>query len=124
MTTRSDTRRLVLIRLLAVLGLGWGTAHLARPGSLVDAVCPEYPRSRVWVVRVLGARLLLQHAAVLAAPGTRLVGAASGVDLLHAASMVPLLRLPRYRRAALVSGGVAALSAAVFPAVVPRPVGK
>ena len=121
---RPGTRRLVLIRMLAALGLTWGVALLARPRPLVDALCPEYPRSRVWVVRVLGARLLVQHAGVLVAPGARLVGAASGVDLLHAASMVPLLRSPRYRRAALVSGGVAAVSAAVFPAVVPRPGGK
>ena len=121
--TRPDTRRVVLTRLLAALGLTWGAALLLRPRALVDALCPEYPRSRVWVVRVLGARLLAQYAGVLAAPGARLVGAASGVDLLHAASMVPLLRSPRYRRAALVSGGVAAVSAAVLPAVVPRPGG-
>ncbi len=124
MNARAEHVRRTLTRLLAGLGIGWGLALLLRPGAVADRLCPEYPRSRVWVVRVLGARLLLQHAAVLARPGVRLVGVASGVDLLHAASMVPLLRLPRYRRAALVSGGVAALSAAVFPAVVPRPVGK
>ncbi|MDP9391131.1 MAG: hypothetical protein M3P89_07065 [Actinomycetota bacterium] len=113
-------RRRALTRLLASLGAGWGLALFARPLATVDRLCPEYPRSRVWVVRLLGARLLAQHAAVLAAPGGRLVGAASGIDLLHAATMVPLLREPRYRRAALVSGGVAAVSAAVLPAVAPR----
>ena len=113
--------RRAVTRLLASLGAGWGLTLLARPRATVDRLCPEYPRSRVWVVRLLGARLLAQHAAVLAAPGGRLVVAASGIDLLHAATMVPLLREPRYRRAALISGGVAALSAAVFPAAAPRP---
>ena len=112
--------RRALTRLLASLGAGWGLALLVRPRAAVDRLCPEYPRSRIWVVRLLGARLLAQHAAVLAAPGGRLVVAASGIDLLHAATMVPLLRQPRYRRAAVVSGGVAAVSAAVFPAVLPR----
>ena len=116
----NGTRR-ALSRLLALLGAGWGLALLVRPRATVDRLCPEYPRSRIWVVRVLGARLLVQHAAVLAAPGGRLVAAASGVDLLHAATMVPLLREPRYRRAARSSGGVAAAAAAVLPAVVPRP---
>jgi hypothetical protein len=78
----------------------------------------------VWVVRILGARLLAQHAAVLIAPRGRLVAAASGIELLHAATMVPLLQQPRYRRAALISGGVAAASAVVFPAVAPRSAGR
>jgi hypothetical protein len=116
----NDGRRRRATRLLAVLGAGWGLALLLRPEDVVDRLCPEFPRSRRWVARVLGARLVVQHAALLAAPDPRLVGAASGIDLLHAASMVPLLRHPRYRRAALVSGGVAAASAAVLPAVVPR----
>ena len=101
-------RRRVLTRLLASLGAGWGLTLLARPRATVDRLCPEYPRSRVWVVRLLGARLLAQHAAVLAAPGGRLVVAASGIDLLHAATMVPLLRSGRYGSAARISGGVAA----------------
>jgi hypothetical protein len=121
MTPRADHPRRTLTRLLAGLGVGWGLALLLRPDAVVDRLCPEYPRSRLWVARVLGARLVGQHAALLAAPQNRLVGAASGIDLLHAATMVPLLRSPRYRRAALVSGGVAAVSAAVFPAVAPPP---
>ena len=122
-TLMRNGRRRALIRLLALLGAGCGLALFARPRAVVDHLCPEYPRSRVWVVRLLGARLLAQHAAVLAAPEGRLVAAASGVDLLHAATMVPLLREPRYRRAALISGGVAAVSAAVFPAAAPRSTG-
>ena len=120
--TRNGGRRRAT-RLLSVLAAGWGLALLLRPADVVDRLCPEFPRSRLWTARVLGGRLLVQHVLMLAAPDPRVVGAASGVDLLHAASMVPLLRYPRYRRAALVSGGVAAASAAVFPAVVPRSAG-
>ena len=120
--TRNGPRRRTT-RLLAGLGAGWGLLLLLRPADVVDRLCPEFPRSLLWTARVLGGRLVVQHVAVLAAPGTRLVGAASGIDLLHAASMVLLIRYPRYRRAALISGGVAAVSAAVFPAVCPRPHG-
>ncbi len=122
--TQDDHVRRTLTRLLAALGLGWALALLLRPRALVARLCPEFPRSRLWVARVLGARLLVQHSAVLAGPAAPLVRVASGVELLHAASMVPLLRSPRYRRAALISGGIAALSAAVFPAVPPRPGGR
>ena len=117
----TNDRRRTGTRSLAGLGAGWGLVLLLCPGAVAERLCPEYPRSRLWVARVLGARLVLQHAAVLAAPRSALVGAASGIDLLHAASMVPLLRSPRYRRAALISGGVAAVSAAVLPAVAMPP---
>jgi hypothetical protein len=119
MTTRTGRRR-AGTRVLAGLGAGWGLVLLLRPRAVADRLCPEFPRSRLWIARVLGARLLVQNTALLAAPDGRLVTAASGIDLLHAASMVPLLRSPRYRRAALISGGVAAASAAVFPTVAPR----
>ncbi len=107
-------------RVLSGVGAAWGLALLLRPRQVVAALCPELPRSRIWVVRVLGARLVAQHAAVLAAPDAPLVRAASAVYLLHAVSMVPLLRSARYRRPALISGGVAAAYAALAPAVAGR----
>jgi hypothetical protein len=91
-----------------VAGGVWGLALLIRPHRVVAALCPEFPESRMWVVRVLGARLVAQHAVVLTGPRTPVVRAAAVVDAVHAASMVPLLAVPRYRRAALVSGGAAA----------------
>jgi hypothetical protein len=72
-------------------------------------------------VPLLGARLVVQHGAVLAVPGARTVRVGSVVDLLHAASMVPLARSVPYRRAAVVSGAVAAGYAVLAPAVAPRP---
>ena len=115
-----DDRRRRLTRLLAGTGAAWGLTLLARPDEVVAALCPELPRSRRWAVRLLGARLLVQHAAVLAVPEPGVVRAGSAVDLLHAASMVPLVRSARYRRAALISGAVATGYAALAPAVAPR----
>ena len=104
-------------RLLAALSGTWGLLLLLRAGPLVEAVCPEFPESEQWVVRLLGGRLVVQHALVLSRPTSGRVRAAAAVDVLHAASMVPLLWSPRYRRAAVVSGGFAALYAATAPRV-------
>ena len=75
-----------------------------RSGSWTGSV-PELPHDRVVLVRLLGARLVLQHGAVLLEPHAVLVRAGSAVDLLHAASMVPFVASARYGRAARISGG-------------------
>jgi hypothetical protein len=116
-----DDRRRRLTRLLSGAGAVWGLTLLAAPGRVVDALCPELPRSRRWGVPLLGARLVVQHGAVLAVPAARTVRIGSVVDLLHAASMVPLARSAPYRRAAVVSGAVAAGYAVLAPAVAPQP---
>jgi hypothetical protein len=95
-------------------------ALLTRPRSVVDAVAPAFPRERLWLVRLLGLRLVTQHGAVLAAPTTGLVRLGSAVDLAHAATMVPFVASPRYGRAARISGGLAAAYAAVALAAAPR----
>ena len=118
--TAADRGRRALTRLLAGLGVGCGVALLARPRRMADAVAPGFPRDRLWVVRLLGARLVVQHGAVLTAPSAGLVRLGSAVDLVHAASMVPLVASPRYGRAARISGGLAAAYAAVALAVAPR----
>ena len=98
----------MLTRLLSTCGVLAGLVLLVRPDAALDRLASEFPRDRRWVVRLLGARLVAQHAAVLAAPRPAVVRAAAGVDLLHAATTVPLLRSPRYGRAARISGAVAA----------------
>jgi hypothetical protein len=115
-------RRLELVatRLLPALGLAAGGLLLARPRRVVDAVAPQVPRQRLWLVRALGVRLLVQHGAVLARPERPVVRASAAVDLLHAASMVPFLASPRYGRAARISGGGAAAYAAVALAATSR----
>ena len=113
-------RRRTITRLLAGLGAASGLALLARPQPVVDRVCPELPRDRVFLARLLGLRLLLQHGAVLLEPHPVLVRAASAVDLVHAASMVPFAASARYGRAARLSGALCAVYAAVATAVAPR----
>ena len=106
-------------RLFAGLGVASGAVLMARPQQVLDALAPAFPRDRLWLARVLGARLVAQHGAVLAAPSPRLVRLGSAVDLLHAASMVPFVASPRYGRAARISGGLAAAYAAVALAAAP-----
>lgn len=117
--TKNDSRR-PMTRLLAGLGVASGLALVTRPQQVVDRLSPAFPSDRLWLVRALGTRLLLQHAAVLAVPGGRLVRYGSAVDLVHAASMVPFMASPRYGPAARISGGLAAAYAAVAPAVAAR----
>jgi hypothetical protein len=102
------TPRAALERVPPAAGLVAGLVLLARPEPALRRLAPEFPRERRWVVRVLGARLAVQHAAVLARPRQPVLRAAAGVDLLHAATMAPLVRSRRYGRAARVSGAVAA----------------
>ena len=87
---------------------------------MVDRLAPALPADRRWLVRALGVRLVVQHGAVLVSPSPALIRAGSAVDLLHAASMVPFVTSPRYGRAARISGGLAAVYAAVALAAAPR----
>jgi hypothetical protein len=118
--TAPDRARLRLTRLLAGAGVATGAALLARPQRIADAVAPAFPRERLWLVRLLGARLVVQHGAVLTAPTAGWVRLGSAVDLAHAATMVPFVASPRYGRAARISGGLAAAYAAVALALAPR----
>jgi hypothetical protein len=71
----------------------------------------------VWVrrtVRVLGARYLLQSTLGLAVHRQWLRAADSGVDVIHALSMLGFARqFPAHRRMALLSGAVALTFAAL-----------
>jgi hypothetical protein len=108
------------LQLLSGVLLAWGAVLVARPRAVASALAPEYPADRDWVVRVLGARQVVQHGVLLAAHDRPLTYAGVGVDVLHALSMLPFTRSPRYRRAALVSGGTAAASAALTAALAGR----
>jgi len=95
----------------AAAGAAAGLALLTRPHQVLDAVAPTFPRKRAWLVRALGARMLVQHATVLVRPGPGVVTAGVVLDVLHAASMLPFLRSARYGRAARISAAVALGSA-------------
>lgn len=111
MSSSPDHARRRVARLLSGAGLAAGLALLARPAAVAAAIDPRFPRRRLWIARVLGARLVAQHAAVLASPGPSTIRPAAAMDGLHAASMLPVLCLPRYRRAAMITGGLAAAHA-------------
>lgn len=99
--------------LCAVRGL-WGLLLIVWPRQVTDTLTPDFPGDRTWLARVLGARVAAESAVLLATSDRRVRKAAAGVDVLHAASMLPCLFSHRYRRAALISGGDAAASAVVL----------
>jgi hypothetical protein len=101
----------VLLRGLAATGIAWGGLLLARPRLVAGALSPEFPADKDWVVRLLGARLVLQDGALLARPTRGSAVAGAVVDGIHALSMLPWLGNRRYRRAAGISGAVAAVGA-------------
>jgi hypothetical protein len=97
------------MRVATVCRLGLGAACLSRPTQVLSTVGgldrdDEHTRT---IVRVLGARLMAQTVAdLLLGPRTR--GFDAAVDLLHAASMVPVaVRYPAHRRTATVSAALA-----------------
>ena len=90
-----------------------GAVLLLAPGRLLRGVGDPGDRRARLAARVLGARHLGQ-AALLAATGRRTTRFGAAVDGLHAASMVPLgLAVPLHRRAAMASGAVAGVLAAL-----------
>lgn len=73
------------------------------------------------VVRILGARQLLQGTAILVRPTPLLLFVGATVDVLHAASMVAAAVIwSRYRRPALTSAAVAATSGAAGAGIIRR----
>jgi hypothetical protein len=101
--------------------LSWGAVLLVRPRAVAGALTPEYPADRDWVARLLGARLVVQHAVVLALPDRTLVYGGVAVDALHALSMLPFTGSATYRRAALISAGTTGASGALTAALAGRP---
>lgn len=109
--SRTRERGHVGLRLLSGSGLIGGLVLAVRPGAVLDLVDQAFPRERRWLARLLGARLVAQHSAVLLRPDAAVLTAAAGVELLHAASMLPFIGSARYGRAARISGAVALGSA-------------
>lgn len=104
---------------LAAVRGAWGALLICCPGPLLRAAAghPGSAADRA-VLRVLGARHLLQAVATAARPSPAVLTAGSVVDLLHAASQVALACSgPRWRRAAALDAlGAAAFAAAGFAA--------
>lgn len=108
MSTPTSRARGVPTALSVGAGAAWGGALLGVPGALVHRLTGRRAdEAETVVARVLGARQLLQAAAVGRWPHRAgRIGAVA--DGLHALSMVALaVARPRYRRPALASAAVA-----------------
>ncbi|GGL89425.1 hypothetical protein [Nakamurella endophytica] len=105
-------RRVVAVRGWAATTAALGVVTLAAPHRLGRWACGRGSVPDAAVVRVLGARQVVQGAVTLWRPSPLVAGAGVLVDALHAASMVPPAVVSRrFRTAALVSGAAAAVSA-------------
>jgi len=101
-------------RALGAAQVGLGALLVARPTQ----VAAEVPS---WLVRVLGARGIVQGALTIAAPEPTTLALGASADAAHALSMVPFtIWSHRYRRAAAVSGGTAAVMAVLATALARR----
>jgi hypothetical protein len=102
-------RRPAFLRAVATSQLAVGAALTARPDAAYRlAAGPVEPGRAAAVVRLLGARMLLQAIAQTARPTPTVLAGGAAVDAAHAASMVALARVDaRYRRPARVSAALA-----------------
>ena len=88
----------------------------ARPRTLSQTVGGGRPP--LLLVRLLGARMLAQGLIQSGRPTRDVLLAGSGVDAVHALSMLAAaVRFPDYRRPALTSGTVAAAAAGIGAAL-------
>jgi hypothetical protein len=95
-------------RLLGAVHLSLGTALITRPGSVSRLLGGRTPPHR-WVIRLLGARSLVQGAVTAVVPDAPIVAAGAVVDGVHALSMIVVAALAEpQRRAAALSAVVAA----------------
>jgi hypothetical protein len=108
-------------RLLGAVHLSVGATLLVRPGAVSRMLGGRTPPHR-WVIRLLGARSLVQGAVTVAVPDTPIVVAGAVVDGMHALTMVIAAAVSgSQRRAAVVSAAVAAGCCAAGAAAVNVP---
>jgi hypothetical protein len=95
-------------RLLGAVHLSLGAALIVRPGSVTRMLGGRTPPRR-WVIRLLGARSLVQGAVTAAVPDRPIVTVGAFVDAVHALSMIVAAAVSEsQRRAAVLSAVVAA----------------
>ena len=98
----------------AVIGVGLA----ARPDAATALLgIRDRHAPPAWLVRVLGARMVVQAGVQLVRPTPAIAWTGVTVDATHAASMVAVAALSRrYRRGALASGAMAAASSLIVAA--------
>jgi hypothetical protein len=113
MATTGDTP-VVRVRALGVVDCCTGLLLLAVPARVAALVTGSGARPTSNAIRLLGARVAAQGAAQMVHPTPTCAQLAAAADALHGASMFALAAMiPRYRRPALISAGIATGSAAL-----------
>lgn len=101
------------VRTWGLATAGIGTALFAAPRPAGRLVRGRGRTLDPRIIRVLGARQLVQGGVLIARPNAALIPAAVAVDLVHALSMVAAaIARPSYRTSALASAMVATTSGA------------
>jgi len=91
-----------------------GALLLTQPPPVIRLIAGDRDVPPPWIIRILGVRTLAQGTAEYLRPSRDVLILGVAVDLAHAASMVAAATVwPHYRRAALISAGSAATSAAL-----------
>jgi hypothetical protein len=110
-----------MARQLAVARCCTGAALLSRPDPVSRLVSGSESLPPAWLVRILGARMLVQGLLEVVRPRRGLVLAGAAVDLAHAVSMIgPVVLLPAQRRTAAASAAESSVAAVVAVALAPR----
>lgn len=107
-TRRIATARGPVLRMLCSVRAGVGLARVAFPDTVLPglAATPLPSHARL-VVRLLGARQIVQGVVTRREPTRTVLCLGAAVDAAHAASMVGLAFDRRYRRTALADAGIA-----------------
>lgn len=88
---------------------GWGAVLLIAPHGVARTPAGPLDARTILIARILGVRQLVQAAATAPGSSYRLRVASTGVDIVHAASMLGLAAIDvRHRRPALADAVVAA----------------
>jgi NAD(P)-dependent dehydrogenase (short-subunit alcohol dehydrogenase family) len=102
-------RTVILVRAFAGLRGSWGVLLLAAPATVVAALGRPPSTGSVTVIRVLGARQVVQAVLTGAFPTSMVLGAGAVVDALHALTGALLGKAaPRWRHAGLADATLAA----------------
>jgi hypothetical protein len=98
--------------------LGLGGLLLVAPRFVTTACAGQERPPPIWLVRLLGGRLLGQGGMLIVRPTPGVLAFGRAIDTVHGSSMVvTAVAKPEFRRSALTSGLVAAASIFISMAV-------
>lgn len=117
----TDSRRFRVERWLSAGRAAFAIGLLTRPGRLAGAASLGGPLPPTWLIRLLGARMLVQSGLELVDTDRPVTELGVAVDAVHAASMLAVASRSRhYRRVTLASAVAATASAGVGLVVLRR----